>query len=396
MDITSFVLGYKKGKAEGGGALTEPVCHVTFMNGGTVLYEKPVFVGDDCTDIVKKGTIGTPSKASTPQYNYTYTGWSLTNGGEASTSALAAVSGDRTVYAAYKSVLRYYTITYLDSDGSVLKTESLAYGAMPSYVPTKEGSSFDSWQPALATVTGDVTYTAKWIENVTFAGGAWADIARVSEAGEAADYFEIGDTKTIEADGQTITLRIIGFGHDDLANGSGKAGMTIVAESVFTDTMTVEDWSTLSNEMKSKIKPKLPNDLQAVIKPVIKPCDVAVYEVADPVNVEFELFPLSFEEMKIRRHSGRVYTDSDWGKCFTLLGTPYQYFENVYYAGKYMGPRSTYWANRHLMWFRQWGVFNASTIYGMYGKTSVNSTASAWADVDPRTNLHPVIVAFCI
>lgn len=232
MDITSFVLGYKKGKAEGGGALTEPVCHVTFMNGGTVLYEKPVFVGDDCTDIVKKGTIGTPSKVSTPQYSYTYTGWSLTNGGEASTNALAAVSGDRTVYAAYKSVLRYYTITYLDEDGSVLKTESLAYGAMPSYTPAKEGFSFDGWEPALATVTQNATYTAKWLEKVTFAGSSWAEIARISEAGEAANYFKVGDTREVTFDfsgtTETVLVRIVGMNHDDLADGSGKAGLSVV------------------------------------------------------------------------------------------------------------------------------------------------------------------------
>lgn len=232
MDITSFVLGYKKGKAEGGGALTEDVCHVTFMNGDTVLYEKPVFVGDDCTDIVKKGTIGTPSKVSTPQYSYTYTGWSLTNGGEASISALAAVSGDRTVYAAYKSVLRCYTITYLDEDGSVMKTESLAYGTMPSYTPAKEGFSFVGWEPALATVTQNATYTAKWLEKVTFAGSSWAEIARISEAGEAANYFKVGDTREVTFDfsgtTETVLVRIVGMNHDDLADGSGKAGLSVV------------------------------------------------------------------------------------------------------------------------------------------------------------------------
>lgn len=195
MDITSFVLGYKKGKAEGGGALTEPVCHVTFMNGDTVLYEKPVFVGDDCTDIVKKGTIGTPSKASTPQYSYTYTGWSMTNGGEASTDALAAVTEDRKVYAAYTSAVRYYTITYLDDDGTVLKTESLAYGTMPSYVPTRDEYNLDTWNPAPVAVTGDATYTAVWVAKPKFESMAWADISAITTAGTSAQYFAVGQTK---------------------------------------------------------------------------------------------------------------------------------------------------------------------------------------------------------
>lgn len=394
MDITSFVLGYKKGKAEGGGALTEPVCHVTFMNGDTVLYEKPVFVGDDCTDIVKKGTIGTPSKASTPQYSYTYTGWSLTNGGEASTSALAAVSEDRTVYAAFKSVVRVYTVTYLDDNGSVLKTESLAYGVMPSYTPSKEGFSFDEWEPALATVTGDVTYMAKWIEKVTFAGGAWADIARISEAGEAAEYFKVGDTKTITVGGNTIELLLIGFDHDDLADGSGKAGMTVVAKTALADTMPVSDWSTLASDMKSKLKPQLPVELQSIIKPVIKQCDVTGTTGTDPIDVTFELFPLSFKECKIQGFWSKKYTDTDWVDCFTPLGETYQYFEEQYSTSWY-GPYATFLHENGDRWYRQWYT-KSSNKYGLYNKVSLSSKSYGWAEnVDPNS-LHKVIMAFCI
>lgn len=166
MDILSFVLGYKKGKATGGGgggAAVDPVYTVTFMSwdGLTVLGQRSVVDSDNCADMVARGKWPKPTKESTPQYNYTYSGWSETSGGDADASALSAVTEDRTVYAAFTSAVRYYTITYLDDDGSVLKIESLAYGDMPSYTPKKDGYDFVSWSPN-EPVTGNMSYTASW------------------------------------------------------------------------------------------------------------------------------------------------------------------------------------------------------------------------------------------
>ena len=142
------------------------VCYVTFKNGSTTLYKKAVAVGDDCVDVLAKGLLTTtPTKASTAQYHYTYSGWSRTNGGAASDTALSSVTANRTVYAAFASSVRSYTITYYDSDGTtVLKTESLAYGATPNYVPSKDGFDFDGWTTTVTAVTGNASYTAKWTE----------------------------------------------------------------------------------------------------------------------------------------------------------------------------------------------------------------------------------------
>lgn len=210
----------------GGGA---DVRYVTFMNGNEVLYVKPVAVGDDCADIIARGLIGTPTKASTAQYNYGFLGWGATDNGAYDANILKNITEDKTVYAIYTAIVRLYTITWLDSDGAtVLKTEQVAYGAVPSYMPEKEGCSFDSWTPAPVAVTGDATYTAIWIEKITFARGSWADIARISEAGEARQYFAVGDTRVETMGGWgEQTLVILDFDHDDLADGSGKAGISI-------------------------------------------------------------------------------------------------------------------------------------------------------------------------
>ena len=319
MDNLSFVLGFiMGGRQNGGGGSVEGVHTVTFMSedGSAVLYERLVVDGDDCANVVDRGLLATPTKESTVQYDYTYSGWSLTSGGSADASALKSVTADRTVYAAFNSSTRYYTIIYYDGD-TVLKTESLPYGSMPSYTPEKDGFSFDGWSPALATVTGDASYSAQWLEKITFAGGSWADIARIAESGEAQNYFAVGDKRTIEYGESTFEVAIAGFNHDDLADGSGKAGISIVCTTVpnFTTTWsnhntsgnwypyyhnkTYDHWylSNVYTKLENTILINLPAELQAVIKSVTKTCDNTNQKYAGSLEFSAKLWALSLAEL---------------------------------------------------------------------------------------------------
>lgn len=81
-----------------------------------------------------------------------------------------------------------YTITWKNDDGTVLKTDSLTFGSMPSYSgkePTKPAAQdikyvFNGWTPEVEAVKEDKTYTAKYLETaniftITFDldGGQW-------------------------------------------------------------------------------------------------------------------------------------------------------------------------------------------------------------------------------
>ena len=146
-----------------GGGTSPDVRYVTFMNGDTVLYKKPVAVGDDCVDVLTKGLISTPTKASTAQYNYTYYGWGASDGGAANANILKNITEDKTVYAIFTATVRYYTITWLDDDGvTVLNTTQVAYGTVPSYTPTKAGFMFTGWSPTPVAVTGNAEYVSSW------------------------------------------------------------------------------------------------------------------------------------------------------------------------------------------------------------------------------------------
>ena len=151
----------------GGGGSAEGCVTVTFMNGNVELFSRPVYIGDDCPDPVAQGRFDTPTKESTAQYDYTFYGWGASDGGAADDTILQNITEDKTVYAIFTATVRYYTITYYDEDGTtVLHSESLAYGATPSYTTTKTKENYTAaWNPELTSVVGGASYTLTWVEN---------------------------------------------------------------------------------------------------------------------------------------------------------------------------------------------------------------------------------------
>ena len=137
----------------------------TDKDGNPKEFTRPVYSGDNCPDPIAQGRIETPEKPSTAQHIFTYSGWASTEGGIADATILNNITENKTVYAVYTSSIRKYTVTYYDDDGiTVLHTEQLEYGSMPSYVPTKQGMAFLGWTTTLTPVTNNTSYTvSSWI-----------------------------------------------------------------------------------------------------------------------------------------------------------------------------------------------------------------------------------------
>ena len=124
----------------------------TVLQSGKVAYgQTPAYTGE------------TPSKAATAEFTYAFAGWS---------PELASVTGDATYTAVFSQTLNTYTVTFVDSDGTVLQTGVLAYGETPIYegpMPTKVATDrfsyeFAGWDRSIDSVTGETTYVATFTE----------------------------------------------------------------------------------------------------------------------------------------------------------------------------------------------------------------------------------------
>ncbi|MCQ2795191.1 MAG: InlB B-repeat-containing protein [Bacilli bacterium] len=152
----------------------------------------------------------------------------------------------------------------------------------------------------------------------------WSEINILSKAGLADTCFDVGDTKEVTLKGQDFphTVRIIGFNHDDLADGSGKAGITFEFADVITKDSKEEAYTTkwdtpnnsdyrksilnnfLNNETEgtTSVINMLPDDLseEGIIKSVNKLVGVSETQTRGKftaTSFETKLFSLAYHEI---------------------------------------------------------------------------------------------------
>ena len=132
-------------------------------------------VNDDGTELgtnsVENGTSPvydgeTPTKESTAQYTYTFKGWTSDGGTTVYTDELPTGTENVTYTAVFEETVNEYTVTWQYDDGTVIDTETVAYGETPTHADaTKEGCTFAGWTPEITAVTGNATYTAVFTYN---------------------------------------------------------------------------------------------------------------------------------------------------------------------------------------------------------------------------------------
>ena len=213
------------------------------------------------TDRVRYGETpafsGTPTKEGDAQYTYTFTGWD---------PEVTPVTGPAVYTAVFQRTVNQYTITWKNEDGSVLKSEQVDYGTMPSYTeetPTKEGDaqyrySFKGWTPEPVAVTADITYTAQYEQIVNTYKVTWVvngvTVETNVEYGAKPSFNGEGPTKEPGED-EHCTYRFLGWvigtdenGEDifldDNTTVTGEMTCTAKFEKVMdTYTITWKDWN---------------------------------------------------------------------------------------------------------------------------------------------------------
>ena len=139
------------------------------------------FYSEDGNDIIKSETINygslieaptNPTKDNTAQYTYNFIGWYTDKTDGVKVEEFGNIESDVTYYARFSSTTNKYTITWLDSDDSLIDTTEVNYGDMPTHSnPSKASTSqyeytFSGWSPTLTSVVGDATYKANYNETV--------------------------------------------------------------------------------------------------------------------------------------------------------------------------------------------------------------------------------------
>ena len=151
---------------------------VTWKNwDGTVLKTDQVDYGT-----TPKYTGENPTKEATAQYTYTFKGW---------TPEITAVTGNKEYTAVFEQTVNEYTVTWKNGE-TVLRSGKVKYGEIPAYTgatPTKDGGAqytytFKGWNPAVAAVTGDVTYEAQFTETINEYTITWKNGDEVLQSGK--------------------------------------------------------------------------------------------------------------------------------------------------------------------------------------------------------------------
>lgn len=122
---------------------------VKFYDGdGNLIYTTEVESGGEA---VYEGI--TPTKTSTAQYDYVFTGWN---------APLGPITANCIIRAEFESVTRSYKITFRYPSLEIIEEQTCVYGSMP--VAPETTLQYDGWEPTLSRVYGEQIYTAKSVE----------------------------------------------------------------------------------------------------------------------------------------------------------------------------------------------------------------------------------------
>lgn len=309
----------------------------------TYKYDVKFMVDNEVVDskIIESGAYSTLPTNPTKE-DYTFEGWSLNGVDIIDNITTTPVTSNVTYYAVFS---RTYTVTFVNGEENT--TYKVKNGSMISETPEVESTpvkTFNGWRlngsfvdPTTYQVYGDTTFVADFTIK-TFETMSWDEISNLSASGEASTYLNVGDEKTITAtiEGvkQELTFVILGFNHDDLADGTGKAGISIGLKGLTVKRDYRAYYACYYNEsdyyktILPEILSNLPTELKQNIKTVSKGC---IYNSKPTFTVDCQLFLFSVNEII-------------GGDKFANVSTQYEYCKNnsafydtAYFSRDYSG-----------------------------------------------------------
>jgi hypothetical protein len=345
MDITSFLLGYKS-VASKGSDLDDVNATLDAINGEiigaktvTYIVESEVYATVEVAlgDTAKRPT--NPTKASSVAEDFSFAGWSLTEGGEVDSNALKNVTEDRTVYAVFTASPRYYTVSFYDDTGTFLTSEKIVYGGSSAYTHEKTGGLFRGWNPEPVNITGDLSCYGTWVYT-NFVTDSWATVKEVAQTHNAANNYALENERDITlqyADGtsETATVYIDKFNPgEELVDENnaviGTAGMRLrIKHPLANSKMQFMpdgfqsapgnkigfDVSGVLAYLNDTVIPALPSDLRAVLYGAAKQYTYGSYSTAYNTTGYYKLWLLNKNEANAMTAESRIRTLRDSGRA---------------------------------------------------------------------------------
>lgn len=242
--------------------------------------------------------------------------------------------------------------------GTTITITAKASGSTTITVKVAAGTNYTA--PANKTINVTVQMLSP-----TLANNTWAQIAAASEAGVAASTWSVGDTKNITVGGETLTVEIVGFNHDDLASG-GKAGITFGLKNLMANTRQMNSSNTnaggftgsdMYDWLQGTLLNSLPSDLRAVLKSVNKKTSAGSQSSTINTNA-MKIF--LFSEIEI--FGSVTYSKSGEGSQYSRFATAssrIKYLSNGSGSADGWWERSPYGSNSSYFCF----VYNSGSAY---------------------------------
>lgn len=227
---------------------------------------------------------------------------------------------------------------------------------------------------------------------------SWEAIDKVSVAGAAPYLFYVKETKNIKVNGVNHPARIIGFNHDDLSTGAGKAGITFEFINLVSgadknglttqwhsggrsDNYPESSFNIFLNNEEDGFLSKLESELKASIKSVTKKVGIGESKDKEALKTyKTKLFPLAYCEMMSGSEPG------------ANEGTKYEYYKSVSRYNK-----TDLAGNNYPYWLRSPNLDNGSMSLSVIAEPfSSRETNEGWIAGAFVTENKYYAPAFCI
>ena len=216
-----------------------------------------------------------------------------------------------------------------------------------------------------------------------FADATWAQIDAASTSGNIPSTWVVGSEKDITlSTGEVLTLVIVGINHDDLADGSGKAGLTIGLKNLMAETRSMNSSNTNAGSfvgsamyswMIGTLMTQLPEDLQSVIKTVNKKSAEGGWSSTIRTDAIKMFLFAEIETFGLAQYS--VEGEGEQYSYFTDVANRIKYLSNGSMAKKY--------------WFLRSPIESGTTGFCSIGDDGYNHSSSA-------SKSYGVCFGFCV